>query len=354
MATTIIALATKDVIVMGSDSLSTASRRLIDPMRLLDHFDPKTLELKENTTLHFQDIYSNSEDIPFSHMAHVDKLFQLHKNVGVALSGLVSIGNITLKSIIQEVMTNEYKPCREAAQNLKEKIQAPYEKQYKNYYKPPIELLVAGWNSNNNRPLIYRINFPEGKIRKGIDGDYGISFGGQYKEISRLVHGTDPDNMHLIEERHQNLLQHFVTELKQLNPNGLVWPSSKFLKQFRMFGLENPNDSNSGNWRLDRFDASVDDFSDQNAINCVSWLIELMIKAQEFSNSMPTVGGNIHVAIIDRKDGFRFVSQESYNFQGHTIPKNQEEAINADAKKRNGEKPLHECGANSETSKDVS
>ena len=58
-------------------------------------------------------------------------------------------------------MTSKDKPCYKAAVELKEKIQEYYEEQYKELYeKPPIELLVAGWNKRGaNRPLIYRVNF---------------------------------------------------------------------------------------------------------------------------------------------------------------------------------------------------
>ena len=35
--------------------------------------------------LNFRDLYSHHENIPISHMTHVDKLFPLHQNVGVAI-----------------------------------------------------------------------------------------------------------------------------------------------------------------------------------------------------------------------------------------------------------------------------
>ena len=37
--TTLVALASKDALVMGTDSLATVTRRLVDPLDLFDYFD---------------------------------------------------------------------------------------------------------------------------------------------------------------------------------------------------------------------------------------------------------------------------------------------------------------------------
>jgi exosome complex RNA-binding protein Rrp4 len=46
-----------------------------------------------------------------------------------------------------------------------------------------------------------------------------------------------------------------------------------------------------------------------------------MIKAQQFSGSIPTVGGDIHIAIITRANGFVWISKEEYTFRGHAVRK---------------------------------
>ena len=48
-----------------------------------------------------------------------------------------------------------------------------------------------------------------------------------------------------------------------------------------------------------------------------------MIKSQQFSSGMPTVGGDVHIALINRTRGFRFVSKEEYHHQEHYIPKHE-------------------------------
>ena len=209
---------------------------------------------------------------------------------------------------------------------LLEKVNNYYKEQYpNNAIKASIEFLVGGWEIGDNRPKIYRVKLPEESIHLELDGNYGIAFGGQFREISRLVHGTDLDNIRLIETRYNFLIEKFIEKLRNANPNREISipDIGKFLDEFRIFGLENPDDSDSQSWKLNGFVSDLGDFSTQNAINCVYWLVELMVRVQEFSNSMPTVGGDIHIAMIDQKDGFKFISEESYTLQDRVIPKDE-------------------------------
>ncbi len=74
------------------------------------------------------------------------------------------------------------------------------------------------------------------------------------------------------------------------------------------------------NWNLNGFDANWGDFSEQNAIECVNFFVEIMIRSQQFSSSLPTVGGDVHIAIITKDKGFRFVSREEYEHEGYFTP----------------------------------
>ena len=332
--TTLITFSTKDVIVMGCDSLGTVSRNMVDPYELAQYFDfdrDGELITDENgkpvLSNFWEHIHSHNKNIPYSHMTHIDKLFKLNKHVGVMTSGSISIGDTTLKSIIQDFAqkgtTEEPYTIHCVTQKLVDEIQKYYKKEYPdNAFQPEIELLIGGWESNDSPPKIYRVNFPSGDARLELDGYYGIVFGGQFREIARLIHGTDPFNMRLIEERYRFLLYRFIDELQHEDRDIVLPDLDNFFEKFHIFGLENPDDPSSEQpWRLEGFNADYGDFSTQNAINCVYWLVELMVRVQEFGDSMPTVGGDIHLAIIDRKDGFRFISEEAYKLQGHITPR---------------------------------
>ena len=65
----------------------------------------------------------------------------------------------------------------------------------------------------------------------------------------------------------------------------------------------------------------LDSLSEQAAINFAEFLVETMIKAQQLSGTIPTVGGDIHLAIITKANGFVWISKEEYIFRGHAVPK---------------------------------
>ena len=71
-------------------------------------------------------------------------------------------------------------------------------------------------------------------------------------------------------------------------------------------------------WDIRGLDANFGDFSEQNAIDCVDFFIEIMIRAQAVSSQLPTVGGDVHIAVI-REDGFRFVSRQEWTHGDHSI-----------------------------------
>ena len=52
--------------------------------------------------------------------------------------------------------------------------------------------------------------------------------------------------------------------------------------------------------------------------------MNIMIKSQQFSEGMPTVGGEVHIALITKSAGFRFISREEYCHEEHYISKEAE------------------------------
>jgi len=82
--TTLVALATKDALVFGCDSLGSRTGRVIDPADLVEFFnlDDKDAPLKVDKDgkpliKSFNDIYYKSVSVPSEHMTHMTKLFSL-------------------------------------------------------------------------------------------------------------------------------------------------------------------------------------------------------------------------------------------------------------------------------------
>lgn len=332
--TSLVALGTKDAIVLGCDSLGTMIKDLIDPFDLIRFFDPEnkfTLKKDKNGNPMLKDFYTifeKTKSLPYEHMTHMTKLFSLAPlEMGIMSTGIASIGNRTIKSLIEEFKTKEPafqkrpKPTNYTVKGIAKKILKFVNNYFESEYsdqkiKPNLELILGGYNKQKPIPEIVRMKLPENEVRDTIK-NFGLVFGGQMKEIQRIVHGTDPLNKDKIYYRHFDLLREYRhkinTYLKQQKIEIKIPELSvEEIKELNMF---------SDDWDLNGFNANWGDFSEQNAIECVDFFVNIMIKSQQFSQGMPTVGGEVHIALITKMEGFRFISKEEYYHEGHFIPK---------------------------------
>ena len=334
--TTLVALATKDALVMGCDSLGTVTLDLVDPSDLIrDFFDPKNeWKLKTNgegkpILKEFNDIYKKAQTIPFNQMTHVGKMFSLDPlQMGIMTTGIASIKNRTIKSLIGEFKSKRRSDrrtrssardytVRAVAEELLDFITMYYNEEYQaGKSKPYLELMIGGYNKNSPFPSIFKILVADWKIEDTFPADnpFGIAFGGQMQEIQRIVFGTDGSNKVKLLIRVGELFDKYRTILQE------------FLKE-RQVSIELPSFQDYKddlylfqNWDLDGFDADWGDFSEQNAIECVNFFVEIMAKSQQFSSRLPTVGGDIHIGLITKDKGFRFISRQEYVHEGYTTP----------------------------------
>jgi hypothetical protein len=329
--TTLVALATKDALVMGCDSLGSVTVPLIEPIKLSKYFnadDELSLKVDEDgkpILKNFNQITEMTELIPYNHMTHVSKLFSLWPlPMGVMATGIVSIGERTIKSLIGEFKTNDpafsfpKKPTNytvnSIGRRLLEFVWSHYSKEYKKQqYKPELELIIGGYDLQSQVPAVYRILVHDNKIETTIK-QFGVVFGGQMKEIQRIAFGSDFENKVKMRLRSDYLLNRYYELL------------SKYLKE-QKHDIILPKPSGYSNdlrfiddkWDLDGFDANWGDFSEQNAIDCVDFFVDVMIKSQQFSDRLPTVGGEVHIAVICKFQGFRFVSAEEWRHGDHAI-----------------------------------
>ena len=74
------------------------------------------------------------------------------------------------------------------------------------------------------------------------------------------------------------------------------------------------------NWKLEGMEANWGAFSEQNALECVDFLVNIMIKSHQFSSQMPTVGGEVQLAVIKRVSGCNFVSRREWRHEDYIVP----------------------------------
>ena len=330
--TTLVALASKDALVMGTDSLGTVTRRLVDPFDLLECFDPKDdfkLKLDDhgNPLLDsFSILMEQAQAVPYNQLSNVSKLFDLNPlPMGVMFTGTTSIGNRTIGKLVSEfrdadpAFNADAEPTNYAVRSVGGRLLQYLRQVYASTFpqphtRPELELIIGGYDKLNYLPSLYRIDIRDDTIVEIFPSDspFGVAFGGQKDWIQRIVFGTDENNQVRLAQRTRDLLVDYHQKISAAVANaGIAFevphPDS-WGDEFNLFN----------SWHTQGLDANIADFSVQNAIDCVDFFIEIMIRAQAVSSQLPTVGGDINVAVI-RKDGFRFVSRQEWRHRDHNI-----------------------------------
>ncbi len=193
-----------------------------------------------------------AKSVPYTHMAHMTKLFSLYPlPMGFMYTGITSIGDRTIKSLIEEFRSKEpvfqgkSKPKNYTVKTIANKILTHifqcFESRYPNEKKRPnLEFILGGYDKRNPIPKIVRIKLPKKEVQDTIE-NFGMVFGGQMKEIQRIVHGTDWSNNLKIRERHIKLLRKYRDKindfLKQKNIHiEIPELSMNEIKELNMFG----------------------------------------------------------------------------------------------------------------------
>lgn len=332
--TTILALASKHALVMGTDSLGTETRQLVDPMTLIEkYFDPaKKFVLRrgndgEPVLDSIFTLMDEAEQVPYNQLLHVNKLFKLGVlPVAVAFTGITSIANNPVRSLVTQFADSDKTIAAGGTLNytvgaladrLLKFLRGYYESEFppEGFRKPSLELLVGGYNRNvPHFPTVVRLNVAENKAEvEFAPGTFGIAFAGTFDWIQRIIHGTDFRNRLKLITRTYDLLNQYrermAADLRQNSCDVELPEAASFGKDFFLF-----ND-----WELDQLDANWAEFSEQNAIDCVDFLLDIMIRAQGVSQQLPTVGGDVHIAVI-RKGGFYPVTKEVWRHGQYEVP----------------------------------
>jgi hypothetical protein len=330
--TTLVALSSKDALVMGTDSLGTVTRDLVDPFDLLEFFDfdndfkLKVDEQGKPLLDSLLTLMEQAQSVPYNQLGNVSKLFDLSPlPMGVMFTGITSIGNRTIGKMISEfkerdrAFSADTEPSNYTVRTVGDRLLGPMRQSYASTFpqphaRPELELIVGGYDNLSYLPRLYRIDVREDTIVEifSDESPFGVAFGGQNDWIQRIVFGTDEENQIRLAQRSQDLLLEYYRRVSAAVTNaGIAFevpPPDSWGDALNLFT----------DWDLHGLEANFAEFSEQNAIDCVDFFIEIMIRAQAVSSRLPTVGGDIHIAVI-RKDGFRFVSREEWRHRDHSI-----------------------------------
>jgi hypothetical protein len=334
--TTTISLPTRDCIVIGCDSLATSSQTILDPYKLLSTFFDEDGKLKSDDSGapildHVKKLFAYTEQLPKNQLPNVTKIFSLHPyKAGLLFAGISGIGSKSIRSLVETFVGNELKKNglaeSAALENVGNALLHFLDQEFEvsfpdidRQFRPSMEILLSGYSADSRNPQIFRLHVgAEKSLNKELQEDrFDIVFGGQHDVIQRVVKGIDFESYCNLIAKSETILNRYHSIIQEwLKGRGItvdIPPPDTSQEVMQLFG------GDFGGVRGIFSDNGS--LSEQAAINFVEFLVNTMINAQEFSDKIPTVGGQIHVAIITPAQGFRWISKEEYRFQGHSVPR---------------------------------
>ncbi len=314
---------------MGSDTLGTITRSLLDPRDISEYFETGNgSKLKVDTEGRplldeLAKIMRRCREVPYNYMTHVEKLFSLAPlEMGMMTAGIAAIGDRTIKNLVAEFKAKDkvFKAkspnytLRSVGERMLSFLWGYYIEQYPDANsRPELEMMLCGYDKHRYTPGVLRLHVHENRLGDS-DYDFCLFLGGQTKEIQRLIFGTDVYNKTRLMARGEDLLKRYHALLtEQLAAAGVDFK----LKEPEEFGDELKI---FHGWNFEGMAANWSAFSEQNAIECIDFLVKLMINAQQFSTQVPSVGGDVQVAVIKKGSGFTMVSRREWRHGGYSVP----------------------------------
>lgn len=337
-----IAVVTSEALVLGCDSIASATEYLVDPFACEYESKDGVLHAKITPSDIVQRV-TNTWD-------GVTKMFQLHGGslpVAAVTAGLAKLNNRSMSSYANEFHAMHTAPLpagimpggvgvvsggvytfaepkepaatsvQEVANSFLQFMRSHYEAHYadsklpEEYRDGPV-FLIGGYSPHEHLPSLYRVNVQKNTVKPDYQaGKFGVAWEGQSDAVERLLRGYDSllrmrveIEMHsaLEENRKQygeataRIVQEVLDKLSQKLPDGLSMdlPASPAVKlPWDAFGIP----------------IGYGDLPLQDAINLTAYLVGLQSGKARFAYGVPTVGGRTHVGVITKVDGFKMLEE---------------------------------------------
>lgn len=337
--TTIVSLAARDFIVVGCDSLATTSTDLLNPADITSVYFETNGTLKVDALgkpllQSASQIWEKAKNLPIDQLPSVTKLYDLAPvKACVLFAGTARIGNTTISHIIDtfiaqpEIRNNATYTIEWIAEKFKEFVLKIYDHEIpEKWARPVMEVILSGYSAEYRQPELWRLTFQYNRKTADFEcdlhnpiqrGEFNVIFGGQVDVIQRVVNGIDSPSFWSLRERTVTALTEYhnevLAQVHAVDPNISIPKPDFFDKKYNIF-----EDDSGG---VTRLFPDVSSLSEQAGIDFVHFLIDVMIKAQQFATSIATVGGKIHVALLTKNAPFRWISKEGFTFEHEHIPR---------------------------------
>jgi 20S proteasome alpha/beta subunit len=320
--TLIASVVAKKGVAIIADSLVTSMELVIGYNQFLNYFKRKTEEFPKNEIeIEPQEIISLFERKPSHTKDYEEKLFQFDKYTAVTTAGSAIINKKRIEYLIKEIVDANKKNRSYNKKRIETKIKDFCE--YVN--KKAIEhinsfgdignttFIFTHYNTSKETTTIYKVKVASSSKSDIKDdnfncvtfrqesADHKVVCDGQNRISERILFGEIDFFIDITPKIIKKVIADFKIPESSIPENYV----SDFFKESKTLL---PNE-----FYDDMKNSKLADLSLQQAVDLASLLMKIEINFQKYTENIPTVGGVVKLAVID-KDGFRFIN-------GHEILK---------------------------------
>lgn len=320
-----VGLVTSDALILGCDSISSITQGYVDLAFVDWKTDEKGETIKDSSgnfvigvnqgcVRHLvTDVYSG-----------VTKMLKIcHSPVVVAVTaGLAKLSNRTIKAVADD-FCRKYGKEKNGRESVKAVAEEFIEFVYERYnqaippgdgpfdLRPDLSFLIGGYGKNDDFPSLYYASAKDRSVAPHFEnGAGGIAWNGQSDGVERLIRGYDSVVKQQLEDHY---LEQMVKQRKDL-----IQVTSRIVNDIlEKLGVEMPNgvdlnipatERQEPLWNAWAASIDYDNMPIQDAIDFVSFLVNLQSGKQKFARGIATVGGRTHVGIVTKSEGFRVIN----------------------------------------------
>lgn len=320
-----VAFVTRDALVLGSDSIASTTKAVIEPWRYLEKGDDGTAIVDDQGRMTAKFSPGDYEWVVTDAWGGVTKMFELTKTrakVAATTAGMAALNGRSMQSLAAQFFKDKggapgIESVADTAEQFLAFIRAEYDRHYAGGETPEafrgdVEFLVGGYGQDDHFPALYRLNIKASTCApQYIDGACGISWAGQADGVARLIFGYD----HLLKFKAQKEAARTIDETYTQFSEAVARIVRELLDRLGAalpegFNIELPAKPKlEFNWQEFQLDIEMASLPLQDAVDLVSYLVNLQSGRAKFGRGVATVGGRTRIGVLTRNAEFRMINE---------------------------------------------
>jgi hypothetical protein len=319
-----IGLVTSDALVLGCDSIASTTQYYVDPFKIGWQTDASGKVIQDaDGRLTLKVAFDDFEQLVSNAWGGVTKMFQITDSPSPMVAVTAGLAKLRDRSIasygaeflaLQKGRPKKQKvvDCKEICDEFLKFVRKSYTSHYKSSTLPPQfregpEFLVGGFGRDDEFPSLYRLSVQNNDVQEQFaPGNSGIAWNGQSDAVERFIRGYDSNLRSEVEQaisaelkKHSDQVKQYVADTVNnlLDTLGQKLPEGISIQLPELAGI--PID-----WQRYRVGLDYTNLPIQEAVNFVSFLVNLQAGKGRFARGVATVGGRTHIGVVT-KEGFK-------------------------------------------------